>query len=114
VSLRRQCALLGLSRWHLYYQPASESVENLQLMRLLDEQCTATPCYGIRRMTAWLRHQGYAVKHTRVRRLLRTMGLEAIYAKPRLSQPAEGHMRSIPISCVGSGLPGSIKCGVVK
>jgi putative transposase len=61
-------------------------------MRLLDAQYTATPFYGIRRMTAWLQHQGYAVNHTRVGRLLRQMGLEAIYPKPRLSQPAEGHV----------------------
>ena len=60
-------------------------------MRLLDEHYTATPFYGVRRMTAWLRSQGYGVNPKRVRRLLRTMGLEAIYAKPRLSQPAEGH-----------------------
>ena len=60
-------------------------------MRLLDEQYTATPFYGIRRMTAWLRGRGYAVNHKHVGRLLRTMGLEALYAKPRLSQPAEGH-----------------------
>ena len=59
-------------------------------MRLLDEQYTATPFYGIRRMTAWLRHQGYAVNPKRVGRLLRQMGLEAIYPKPRLSQPAAG------------------------
>jgi putative transposase len=56
-------------------------------MRLLDEQYTRTPFYGIRRMTAWLRGQGYAVNHKRVGRLLRLMGLEAIYPKPRLSQP---------------------------
>jgi putative transposase len=56
-------------------------------MRLLDEQYTRTPFYGIRRMTAWLRQQGYGVKHKRVSRLLRLMGLEAIYPKPRLSQP---------------------------
>lgn len=60
-------------------------------MRLLDEQYTATPFYGIRRMTAWLRGRGYAVNHQHVGRLLRAMGLQAIYAKPRLSQPAEGH-----------------------
>ena len=60
-------------------------------MRLLDAQYTATPFYGVRRMTAWLRSDGYAVNPKRVRRLLRTMGLEAIYPKPRLSQPAEGH-----------------------
>ena len=60
-------------------------------MRLLDEQYTATPFYGIRRMTAWLRSQGYLVNHKRVSRLMRQMGLVAIYPKPRLSQPTEGH-----------------------
>jgi putative transposase len=91
VSIRRQCALLGLARSSRYYQPVEECAEDLQLMRLLDEQYTATPFYGIRRMTAWLRHRGYAVNHKRVRRLLRQMGLEAIYPKPRLSQAAAGH-----------------------
>jgi putative transposase len=57
------------------------------LMRLLDQQYTDAPYYGVRRMTAWLRRQGYAVNHQRVARLLRTMGLETIYPKPRLSQP---------------------------
>jgi putative transposase len=60
-------------------------------MRLLDEQDTATPLYGRRRMTAWLRHQGDAVNPTRVGRLRRPMGLEAIDPQPRLSQPAAGH-----------------------
>jgi putative transposase len=59
-------------------------------MRVLDEPYTATPCYGRRRMTAWLRHQGYAVNPKRVGRLLRHMGLEASYPQPRLSQPATG------------------------
>ncbi len=56
-------------------------------MRLWDEPYTRTPFYGIRRMTAWLRQQGYAVNPTRVARLRRTMGWETIYPKPRLSQP---------------------------
>jgi putative transposase len=60
-------------------------------MRLLDEQYTRTPFYGVRRMTYWLSAQGYRVNVKRVRRLLRQMGLEAIYPKPRLSQPAPGH-----------------------
>lgn len=60
------------------------------LMRLLDEQYTRTPFYGIRRMTAWLETQGYQINHKRVARLLRLMGLEAIYQKPRLSQPSTG------------------------
>jgi putative transposase len=61
-------------------------------MRLLDAQYTATPFYGSRRMTAWLRNQGYAVNRKRVTRLMRQMGLEAIYTKPQLSQAAEGHV----------------------
>ena len=91
LRLRRQGALLGLARGSWYYQPVGEGEENLQFMRLLNEPYTATPFYGVRRMTAWLRSQGYGVNPKRVRRLLRTMGLEAIYPKPRLSQPAEGH-----------------------
>lgn len=60
-------------------------------MRLLDEQYMRTPFYGIRRMTVWLQQQGYLVNHKRVARLMRQMGLEAIYPKPRLSKPAPGH-----------------------
>jgi putative transposase len=91
VSVRRQCALVGLARASLYGQPAGASVENVPLMRRLDVQYTATPFYGSRRMTAWLRSQGYAVNRKRVTRLMRQMGLEAIYAKPKLSQPLAGH-----------------------
>jgi putative transposase len=92
LSIRRQCALLGLARSTLYDQPLGEHAENLLLMRLLDEQYTATPFYGIRRMTAWLRQRGYAVNPKRVARLMRQMGLQAIYPKRRLSQPIAGHM----------------------
>jgi putative transposase len=61
-------------------------------MRVMDEQYTATPFYGVRRMTAWLRGQGSMINHKRVGRLMHQMGLEAIYAKPKLSQVAEGHV----------------------
>ena len=91
LSLRRQCALLGLARSGVYYQPVSERAEDVQLMHLLDAQYMETPFYGVRRMTAWLRSRGYAVNPKRVRRLLRQMALEAIYPRPRLSQPAAGH-----------------------
>ena len=60
-------------------------------MRLLDEQYTACPFYGSRRLTAWLGSQGEAVNRKRVQRLLRIMGLEAIYPKPKLSAPGVGH-----------------------
>ena len=85
--------MLGLERSSLYYEPVGESAANLDLMRLLDEQYTATPFYGIRRMTAWLRSRGYGVNSKRVSRLLRRMGLTAIYPGPKLSQAAEGHRR---------------------
>ena len=91
LSVRRQCALLGLSRSSLYYQPATETADNLRLLRLLDEEYTAHPFLGSRRLTKWLVEQGEAVNRKRIQRLLRLMGLEAIYAKPRLSDPAPGH-----------------------
>jgi putative transposase len=82
---------LGLSRSSLYYQPAQESAENLRLMRLLDEEYTAHPFLGSRRLTLWLQGQGEEVNRKRVQRLLRLMGLEAIYPKPRLSLAGRGH-----------------------
>jgi putative transposase len=89
--MRRQCELLGLSRASLYYAAAPESAEDLRLMRLLDQEYTAHPFYGSRRMTAWLVGQGEAVNRKRVQRLMRVMGLEAIYPKPRLSVAGRGH-----------------------
>jgi putative transposase len=82
--------LLGLSRASLYYEPQSETAENLELMRRLDEPYTRCPFYGVRRMTAWLAQQGQTVNEKRVRRLLRNMGILAIYPPPRLSQPTPG------------------------
>jgi putative transposase len=91
LSIRRQCELLGLNRSTFYYRPASESEENLHLMRLLDRQYTRTPFYGWPRMTAYLQRQGYRVNHKRVQRLLRLMGLQAIYPKPRTTLAAKDH-----------------------
>jgi putative transposase len=93
LSVLRQCALLGMARSSWYYTPHGESAENLDLMRKLDEQYTRTPFYGVRRMTAWLRQEGYAVNHKRIARLLRLMGLEALYPKPRLSVSGDGVKR---------------------
>ena len=56
--MRRQCQLVGLSRSSLYYEPAAETEDNLRLMRLLDEEYTAHPFLGSRRLTAWLIEQG--------------------------------------------------------
>jgi putative transposase len=89
--VKRQCALVGVARSSVYYQAVGESEYNVRLMRMLDEQYTRTPFYGARRMTEWLRTQGHAVNHKRVERLLRRMGIEAIYPRKRLSQPAPGH-----------------------
>src|SRR3954463_5649524 len=91
LSVRRQCQLLGLNRSSLYYEPAGETPENLRLMRLIDEQYTAYPFYGSRRMTEWLTQRGEEVNRKRVQRLMRVMGLEAIYPKPRLSLAGRGH-----------------------
>ena len=92
ISVRRQCDLLGVNRSGLYYQPAAESEENLMLMRLIDEEYTRHPFFGSRRMMLWLNDdQGYRVNRKRVRRLMDVMGIEAVYPKPMLSQPGEGH-----------------------
>lgn len=90
ISLRRQCDLLGLNRTSLYYRPLSESQDNLRLMRWIDEQYTRTPFFGSRRMTVWLRKErDAAVNRKRVARLMQVLGLEAVYPKPKLSQPGE-------------------------
>jgi putative transposase len=73
-------------------------------MRLLDEQFTRTPYYGVKRMTAWLKRYGHPVNEKRVRRLLRTMGLIALFPGPKTSQPARDHriypylLRGVPIT----------------
>jgi putative transposase len=82
---------LDLNRSSLYYQSVGESEENLQLMRLLDEQYMKTPCYGVLKMTAYLKQLGYEVNVKRVRRLLRLMGLEAVYQKPNTSKANPEH-----------------------
>ncbi len=89
--MRRQCELLGLSRSSLYYEPGGEAAEDLRLMRRIDEQYTARPFYGSRRMTIRLNEQGEGVNRKRVQRLMRLMGLEAIYPKPKLSVAGQGH-----------------------
>ena len=91
ISIRRQCELLGLNRSGLYYERLGESEENLALMRLLDEQYMRAPFYGSRKMVAWLGTQGFEVNRKRVSRLMTLMGIEAVYPKPKLSQPGEGH-----------------------
>jgi putative transposase len=93
IPIFRQCELLGLSRSTYYYQSQRDDSYNLHLMKLIDEQFTQTPFYGVARMTAWLYREGYEVNAKRVRRLMRLMGLEAIYPRPRLSQSIVEHKK---------------------
>ena len=90
LTLAVQCRLLSISRSGFYYQPKGETPLNLKLMRLIDEQFLKTPFYGSRQMARYLSREGYCVGRHRVRRLMRLMGIEAIYQKPRtsLSHPA--------------------------
>ena len=87
----RQCTLLDISRSGLYYQPKRISEEDLTLMKLIDRQYLATPFYGARKIAAWLKGQAHPVNRKRVRRLMRLMGIKAIYRRPRTSKPAPGH-----------------------
>ena len=84
----RQCALLGISRSGLYYRRKEPSEEDLSLMKELDRQYLETPFYWSRRMKAWLEREGTSVSR---RRLMRVMGLRAIYRKPRTRQPGPEH-----------------------
>src|SRR5438270_9551260 len=91
LSVRRQCALLGLARSGVYRQPAPPDREALGLMRWIDRKYLATPFYGSRRMTAALRLAGRQVNRKRVQRLMRLVGLEALGPKPKTSRPAAQH-----------------------
>jgi putative transposase len=91
LSVRRQCELVGLSRSSWYYEVATESTENLRLMRRIDEEYLRHPFKGSRQMSAWLQDQGEPSNRKRVRRLMRLMGLEAIYPKPRTTLRNESH-----------------------
>ena len=93
IAVYRQCELLGLNRSSLYYTPCRDTQYNEQLMKLIDEQYVQTPFYGIDKMTEWLCRQGHRVNHKRVRRLMRQMGLEAVYPRRKrgLSIPDRQH-----------------------
>lgn len=86
ISVRSQCNLLGIHRSGIYYAPAGEKEENLILMRLMDERQLDYPTHGILQMQDYLRDEGYTVNYKRVRRLLRLMGLRAIYPQKNLSK----------------------------
>jgi len=91
LSLSRQCRLLTVSRSSFYYASKGESRENLALMRRIDELFMKYPFYGSRQMVRHLRREGVCVGRHRVRRLMRLMGLEAIYQAPRTSMPHPRH-----------------------
>lgn len=88
LSIARQCLLLGISRSAFYYEAIGESPRNLELMRVIDEQFLETPYFGSRQMARWLRRRGYPISRKRVARLMRKMGLSAIYQKPNTSKPS--------------------------
>ncbi|WP_420635870.1 IS3 family transposase [Candidatus Palauibacter sp.] len=91
LSLSRQCALVGVSRSSLYYRPRGESAENLALMRRIDELHMAYPFYGSRQLVRHLRREGVAAGRHRIRRLMRLMGVEATYRRPRTSVAGPEH-----------------------
>ena len=91
LSLTRQCRLVSIARSSFYYEGKDESLFNVQLLRRIDEQFLETPFYGSRQMTRWLRRQEIWVSRKRVRRLMRRLGLQAIFQRPRTSQPHPEH-----------------------
>ena len=91
MSVRRQCELLDLGRSTWHYRSVEESSDNLRLMRLIDEQFLRTPFYGSRRMAVWLQSEGQAANRKRVQRLMRVMGIEAIYPKPNTTRRNPKH-----------------------
>ena len=91
LSVRRQCELIGLSRSSYYREPGGESEENLELMRLIDEEYTRHPFYGSRKMKKYLRNLGYKVSRKRVQRLMRLMGLESIAPRKRTTIREKAH-----------------------
>lgn len=93
LSFAQQCRLLRLNRSSYYLEPAQETAYNLKLMHLIDQEYTAHPFYGSRRMTALLRAQQYSVNRKRVQRLMQVMGLEAIYPKLKFSKADARHKK---------------------
>ena len=91
LSQRRQCTLLQLSRWTLYYQPKGESAENLRFMEIIDKQFLDTPWYGSRQMARHMQRQGHKCGRHRVRRLMRPMRLVPIFQEPNTSKKHPAH-----------------------
>ena len=93
LPIKRQCSLLDLCRSGVYYRAVPVSVKDLELMRQIDEIHLTWPFYGSRKIRDELWDRGYDVGRDRVRRLMRLMGIEALYVKPKLSQGHPGHRK---------------------
>ena len=91
LPISQQCRLLAVSRSSLYRRPAELSAEDFAIMALIDRQYLARPYYGSRRMAAWLATQGHVINRKRTQRLMRLLGLAAIYQRPNTSKPSAGH-----------------------
>ena len=89
LSVREQCRLLGLNRSNLYYEPVPETQENLQIMRMIDQEYMRHPCKGQRQMVSYLERQGVHVNRKRIQRLMKNMGLEGLAPKPRTTIPSK-------------------------
>jgi len=103
LSIAKQCKVLRISRSSFYYQPKATSEETLAIMSRMDELFMLYPFFGSRQMTNVLQREGISIGSHRVRRLMRLMGLQAIYKKPRTSDPQPEHkiypylLRKLPI-----------------
>lgn len=91
ISIREQCELLNIHRSNIYYEPRTESEENLQIMRIMDEEHLKHPFKGRRQMKSYLRREGIEVNHKRVDRLMKLMGIEALAPKPRTTVSRKDH-----------------------
>ena len=91
LSVRRQCAMLGVARSGVYRELRPANDNDLEAMRRIDVLFTARPFFGARRIARTLTEEGFAIDRKRVRRLMRLMGIEALGPKPRTSKPAPGH-----------------------
>ena len=90
VAVARQAELLGLSRSSVYYTPRPVSERDLVLMRRIDELHLELPFYGSRKLAEQLQREGHEVGRRHVATLMRRMGIEALYRRPRTSLPARG------------------------
>ena len=110
IPIKRQCELIGISNSAYYYKPAQLDPYNLELMRLIDEQYTRAPFYGVQRMTAHLVNKGYCVNVKRIRRLYRLMGIEAIYPKKKLSIPSMEYKYPYLLNDIAVARPNHVWC----